>query len=421
MIQHVIMTGANGYIGSRLVEIARSQGRRVAVLTRQPAGEAGAAPRRVAWSLGEPLPAAALDPALPAREQALIHLAHDWRNPPGGGEDGGLNLEGTRALLQSCRGAGLGRFVFVSSQSARADAANIYGRVKWHIEQELADGEVAARVGLVYGGKQQAMFGMLSRLTKLAPALPMIDPWREVQPIHLDEVCLGLLRLADGRQTGWVGLAGPVGMPFGRFLATLAREFHGKRLPILPVPLRAALLACDLSAAVPFGPTVDRERVLGLAGTRPMECAEHLQDLGLAVKPLEAGLRGEPASRKAVLAEGRVLLAFVLGAKPDNALLRRYARAVAAAGSDASSDGPLSLSRALRAAPGLVRFVEPLRPGAPLRRRLALATALAEASPDGERALSRRGRPASLMALAANVALDGFAMPVRLLASLRQR
>ena len=416
MIQHVIMTGANGYIGSRLVEIARSQGRRVTVLTRQPAGEDIVA-RRVAWSLGEPLPAAALDPALPAREQALIHLAHDWRNPPGGGEEGGLNLEGTRALLQSCRDVGLGRFVFVSSQSARADAANIYGRVKWRIEQELTGGEVAARVGLVYGGKQQAMFGMLSRLTKLAPALPMIDPWREVQPIHLDEVCLGLLRLADGQQTGWIGLAGPVGMPFGRFLATLAREFHGKRLPILPVPLRAALLACDLSAAMPFGPTVDRERVLGLAGTRPMECAEHLRDLGLAVKPLEAGLRGEPASRKAVLAEGRVLLAFVLGAKPGNALLRRYARAVAAAG----ADGPLSLSRPLRAAPGLVRFVEPLRPGAPRRRRLALATALAEASPDGERALSRRGRPASLMALAANVALDGVAMPVRLLASLRQR
>ena len=411
------MTGANGYIGSRLIEVARGQGRRVTVLTRQPADKAGGASQRVAWSLGEPLPAAALDPALPAREQALIHLAHDWRNPPSGGEEGGLNLGGARALLQSCRDAGLGRFVFVSSQSARADAANIYGRAKWRIEQELAGGEVAARVGLVYGGKQQAMFGMLSRLTKSAPALPMIDPWREVQPIHLDEVCLGLLRLADGQQTGWVGLAGPVGIPFGRFLATLAREFHGKTLPILPVPLRAALLACDLSAAVPFGPTVDRERVLGLAGTRPMECAEHLRDLGVEVKPLEAGLRGEPASRKAVLAEGRVLLAFVLGAKPGNALLRRYARAVAVTG----SGGPLPLSRPLRVAPGLVRFVEPLRPGAPLRRRLALATALAEASPDGERALSRRGRPASLMALAANMALDGAAMPVRLLASLRQR
>ena len=108
------------------------------------------------------------------------------------------NFDGTSALLQACRAAGLGRFVFVSSQSARPDAANVYGRVKWRIEQVLAgDREVSARVGLVYGGPPRAMFGLLSRLTARLPVLPMIDPWREVQPIHIDEVCEGLLRL-DG-------------------------------------------------------------------------------------------------------------------------------------------------------------------------------------------------------------------------------
>ncbi len=65
--------------------------------------------------------------------------------------------------------------------------------MKWQVEQLLdRQGEVAARVGLVYGGPRQAMFGLLCTLVERAPVLPMIDPWREVQPIHLREVARGL-------------------------------------------------------------------------------------------------------------------------------------------------------------------------------------------------------------------------------------
>ncbi len=372
----VIVTGATGYIGERLVALARAQGRAVTVLGR---------PR---WSLGDGLPS-----DLAAADQAVIHLAHDWRNQDE------LNLEGTRALVESARAAGVGRFVFVSSQSAREDAANIYGRMKWRIEQELqAPREVAARVGLVYGGKMQAQYGLLSKLTKL-PVLPMIDPWREVQPIHLDEVCRGLLLLADGEQTGWVGLAGPVPVRFGTVLKALARELHGKSLPIIPVPLRLALLACDVSAAIPVGPTVDRERVLGLAGTRTMPCAEHLAALGLEVQPIEVGLRGERASRRLLLAEGRTLLHYILGRQPGSALIRRYVRALGATG----QTGPLPLSGLSRRFPALVRFGEPIGGESLLAHRLALASALVEADPASE---SLGGLPGHLVG-------DALAMPVR--------
>jgi nucleoside-diphosphate-sugar epimerase len=397
---HLILTGADGYIGARLAELALAAGWQVTALSRRADGPL----RRLPWSLGETLPAEA-----PAAH-ALIHLAHDWRVRATEDDPGGINLAGTRTLLHSARAAGVARFVFVSSQSARADAANVYGRLKWRIEQELAGtGEVAARVGLVYGGPRRAMYGLLCKLTEKLPILPMIDPWRPVQPIHLDEVCHGLLRLAAGTQTGWVGLAAPQGLPFGAVLATFARELYGRRLRVVPVPLRLALLACDISAAVPFGPTVDRERVLGLAGTQPMACAAHLRELGVVVQPLAAGLRGESASRRAVLAEGRALLRFVLSARPGSALLRRYARAVA-------QGGPLPLSPLLRTAPALLRFVEPFGHRSALSQRLALATALAEASPDGARALFRSG----WLRLAAEFALDALAVPTRALSSLRR-
>ena len=81
----------------------------------------------VPWRLGQPFPLSKDE----AHGAALIHLAHDWGNSVDlRGETGGLNKSGTQLLRESARQAGVTRFVFVSSQSARADAPNIYGRTQ---------------------------------------------------------------------------------------------------------------------------------------------------------------------------------------------------------------------------------------------------------------------------------------------------
>ena len=402
--EHLIITGGTGYIGRRLAEFARRADRKVTLLSRQHAG----------WKLGDPLPQGSFDPALPAAAQAIIHLAHDWTNA--GGEDPRANTNriGTRCLADAARAAGA-RFVFVSSQSARPGAANLYGRTKWAIEQELAGPrEVSARVGLVYGGPLQAQYGLLCRLVGIAPLLPMVDPWRPVQPIHLDEVCSGLLLLADNDAIGWVGLAGPEPLSFGSFLKALARGLYGKFLPVVPIPLRLALLGCDATARLPLVPTVDRERVLGLAGFQPMPCADHLRALGLTVRPVATGLAGEPLARRLRLGEARAGLAFILGRPPNLDLLRRAVRAV-----DAE---PPVLPRACRAMPFLLHAIEPIGGNAPLKRRLELLSALAEASPDGEAMLQRQGthRAARLARIALRLAGETLLLPVRLVATLMQ-
>ena len=237
----------------------------------------------------------------------------------------------------------------------------------------------------------------------------MIDPSRLVQPIHIDEVCEGLLRLAEGAVTPnrWLGLAGPEGVPFGDVLRTFARELHGRHLRVLPIPLQLALLGCDILRRLPIGPNLDRERVLGLAGTRPMPCAEHLAAIGLTVASLATGLRGEPASRRALLAEGRSLLSYILRRPPGTTLLRRYVRALSAIG----EAGPLPLPRFAHTWPTLLRLHEPLGPATPVGRRLAVALALAEASPEGEQAVAQTGRAG----LVGGLVVDALLLPARLL------
>ena len=410
MIRHIIVTGGSGYIGRCVAEAALARGCSVTILSRRAAGLPHGASHQP-WTLGEGLPDGSLTPAVPASHQAVIHLAHDWGNPGmTAADEGGLNRSGTRALLASSRQRGIGRFVFVSSQSARADAENIYGRVKYAIEQDLDHpGEVAARVGLVYGGPPAALFALMVKLTGDLPLLPMIDPWREVQAIHVAEVADGLLRMVDHDATGWMGLAAPAGISFKRFLQTLACEFHGKSLPIIPIPLRLALLGCAITAHIPFIPTVDRERVLGLAGVRTLPCADHLAALGMTIMPLEIGLRREPGSRRAILAEGRALLHYVLGAPPTPMLMRRYATSIAASG-----EGARAMSGLYRKIPVLLRLAEPLSDRGKLSQRLRLAATLVETSPEGEAMLAAGSRAGRLAMLTAWLVRDIAALPFRL-------
>jgi NADH dehydrogenase len=412
-IEHVIVTGGTGYIGQRFVKAALISGCKVTLLGRGREFFAHPNLKYVAWSLGESLPATAVDSDIDPSAQALIHLAHDWKNQPGAKQtEAGLNIDGTRALVEQARNSGLGRIVFASSQSARADAPNIYGRVKWAIEQLLdRSNEVSARIGLVYGGPQQAMYGLLSKLSGISPILPMVDPRRPVQPIHIDELADGLLRLTASDHAGWVGLASAKSIRFGDFLKALAREFHGTGLLIIPIPVQLALRACDLTAIIPFIPTVDRERVLGLAGTRLMQCADHLTTLGLDIEDCESRLAFEPGARRTLLLEGRILLRYVLKAWPDHSLLRLYIRSLHVKGIRQA----IAMPRSVRRLPSLLRLMEPFDQKAALSRRLAIAVAIAQSSLQGELMLSEKDTLARNVAVFLDISVDTLALPIRIL------
>ncbi len=290
--RHVLITGGNGYIGMQLVALALDKGYFVTILGRSPEGLEASALRSFPWRLGDTVPFEAFisgDGHPPV--DAVIHLAHQWNADRPEADD--ENVVGTERLLHAVRAAGIGRFVFASSVSARADALNRYGRVKARITEMLSrPGEAAARIGLVYGGPPAGMWGTLCRLVTIAPVIPMVDAHKGTQPIHLNDLCVGLIRMASvpSLSRKVYGLAAPVPIAFGAFLKILARERYGRALFVVPVPGRFALLLADLSASIPFGPAVDRERVLGLMGLPTIETAADLEDLGISLRPLVTGL-----------------------------------------------------------------------------------------------------------------------------------
>ena len=377
--RRLMITGANGYIGRRLVCVARLRGFEVVAAVRNPRGFPpldGVSVRQFdltrAQDVEEPWP----------EVDAVIHLAAivaEDSKPADADED--RNVSGTRRLVEAARKHGVGRFVFLSSQSAAPDSPTRYGRSKWEIEQMLTGpGECSVRTGLVSGGPPRGVYGVLFRMAKRFPVLPFIRPGAPVYPIHVDDLCQGLLSLVEEKSppVALMRLAASASMPFGEYVRTLARNRLGKRLRLLAVPPRLILALSRLTAAVPLLPTVSRERVLGLIALRPMEI-DSIPAPPRATPPRNvAQALAAEGERRRLLVEARVLMSYVLGSNVPPGVLRRYVRAVLAE----DDRGPIDFSCTVRTWPALLRTIEPVGEAEQrLGRRLAIATRIAEMTP----------------------------------------
>jgi nucleoside-diphosphate-sugar epimerase len=410
----LILTGASGYIGERLVQLAVDRGYEVVVLGSAPSRARVA--RVFPWHLGEePLP------VVFAGATAVVHLGHSWiSDSKSGVSPANVNLVGTKKLASAALAAGISRFIFASSTSARPGALNAYGRIKHAIEQHLlglphAEGRVlCARIGLVYGGAEKGQYGLLSKLVRMTPVLPMIGIDRKVQPIHVDEVCGALLALAsdappqrEGPSPHIFVVAAPEPVTFGDWLRKLRFAHTGRRMLLLPVSIWVALFACDMFRVIPLAPKIDRERILGLAGATPMDSAADLAALEVSVLPADEGLASIRPVRRRRVAEAIALLSYVAGKRiASPASIARLLRGI-----DRLGAPPLGLPRLVVAYPALLRAFEPIhsRVDHRLAERLHLAAMVVE---------SMHGRlakkPPKIAAVMIEVALDALAIPFRL-------
>ena len=377
---HFVVTGGRGYLGRAVVAQALREGHKVTVLgAHEPPA---AAMRSVSWRLRDPVPQVTwIDPV-----DAVIHLAHVWHDTAPEADD--ANFVGTQKLIDAGRAAGVKRFVFASSLSARADARNRYGRVKYRVESLLdRPGEVAARIGLVYGGAAQSLWGVLRRLAKL-PVLPVIGARQQVQPIHNLDVARGLVRLVTATAVpSRIVLATEPPVAFGQFLQEIAWRIHRRRIILFDLPERPILAVLDALIAVglPLNPL--RERILGLVGLTVQPAQADAATLGLQLMSLQQGLDREAPRRHAgPIAEGAALLNYVLGEPPRRKTLRRFLRGWR----HLEFGAPLLPAVALRC-PALLRVFEPL-PGDARPRAIALRTRLVAAAFVADTEPGRSGR-----------------------------
>ncbi|WNV06071.1 sugar nucleotide-binding protein [Candidatus Methylospira mobilis] len=317
----IAVTGANGYIGERFIKRALASGYEIIAYSRQRPESA-----RCDWIPYEL--AADRPPDLPLDTDAVLHLATG--KAPESENDSAQDLNAMEQLITAARKVNA-RLVFVSSQTARPDAPTAYGRSKWRIEQRVlsTEGRVV-RPGQVYGGSERGLYGTLVESVRRLPVLPAFVPAPRVQPIHVDDLCDGLLRIAERNdlQSGVFHLAAPRPVSFSGFLGEIARTRLRCRRWFVPVPV-IVVNAFAAIAGESLRSRLGLERLRSLFDLPVMSTAADLELLGLTLRPLRSGMHrsGHDAGRRLLL-EGRSLLAYVLAAPSGSVLLRRYVRVI---------------------------------------------------------------------------------------------
>lgn len=281
----VFLTGGSGFLGSRLVERLAADGRRVICAgRRKPAAQS----RNVEFVPADLPGRGAWRDALEGCD-AVVHLAAaTGKHAPA--EYFRVNRDGTAAMVEEARRAGVRRFLFASTIAVKFPDTRryYYAQSKREAEKIVAGSGLdwtIVRPTMIFGRGSPALDG-LRRLASL-PVVPVFGNGRALlEPIFVDDLSAAMAALLDERASYRcvVEIGGPEAAPMEELLLRIRRAMgvaNGRvvRLPARPIaallgwlepalrpllPITAGQLASFLNDGTPSHNPLITRRIAGM-------------------------------------------------------------------------------------------------------------------------------------------------------------
>lgn len=297
--ERVLVAGATGYLGRRLVPRLVAGGRTVRALVRGGAARAAGFPHLAGCEIeeGEVTDAAACARAA-AGADAIVNLVGIIREK-GEATFEAVHVGGTRALVEAGRAAGVRRFLYVSALGARPDAASGYGRTKAGAERLVRESGLAwlvLRPSIVFA-RDGEFYGILDDLTA-TPLVPVLGQGRALlSPLHADDLA-ALEAAAFDHPEAWnraYEVCGPEAIPFIDLLRRVARG-RGRRIALFHVPLFLARPAVRLMARLLPDPPITPDQLVMLEEGSTCDPGPAERAFGLRFRPVDDVLGDRPAA-----------------------------------------------------------------------------------------------------------------------------
>lgn len=297
----VLVTGANGFVGSHLAPALVDAGHHVLALVRDDDGAAQVQRRLTAGQRAsveirrgdvtkpDSLPAALAD------ADTVLHLAAVPRDWDGGATLRLVNTEGTRNILAAAAATGIRRFVHLGALGVIDDPTLHYGSSKAKamalVRASGLDWTILSP-SLLFGPRD-GFFNILAGLVRMSPGIVPITGRGDArfQPLAITDLArAAVLALADDATIGREYLlGGPRYWTYREIVEEVLRGMDKRRL-LVPMPVALIRLVAGASEAIrlPFPVATDQLRQLKYDNTGPVDGVR--TGFGFEPQPMEGAL-----------------------------------------------------------------------------------------------------------------------------------
>jgi nucleoside-diphosphate-sugar epimerase len=234
----IFLTGATGYVGSKILAVLLEQGHEVVCLSRT--NRTSGSGQRIIGDLLQP------ETYAESLKQcdAVIHLVGIIREQPSRNITyDQIHVQGTQMLVNACIAAGFveggKRFIHMSALGASAESASTYFTTKWQAEEIIRTSgltHIIFRPSIIFGPNDEFV-NMLAGLVKM-PMTPVIGDGRyRMQPVSLRTVAeIFVKALSIGPVNVAFNVGGPEQITYNDMLIEIGRALR-RNVHLVHLPL----------------------------------------------------------------------------------------------------------------------------------------------------------------------------------------